>query len=89
VKAYDYLMEAIINGVTFFDEALSFFKANYDDLAQHYVTSKKLPVEVKSETKQEILNMHEAFVGELKVAFSAALGKDRLYHRPCGFLNDQ
>ena len=32
--------------------------------------------------------MHDAFVGELKVKFSAALGKDRLYNRPCGFLND-
>lgn len=33
--------------------------------------------------------MHDAFVGELKNGFSAALGKDRLYNRPCGFLNDQ
>lgn len=33
--------------------------------------------------------MHEAFIGELKVGFSTALGKDRLYNRPCGFLNDQ
>jgi hypothetical protein len=89
VLAYDYLMEAIINGVTFFDEAISFFKANFEDLAPHYVKAKALPVEVKEETKQEILNMHDAFIGELKVAFSAALGKDRLYHRPCGFLNDQ
>lgn len=89
VKAYDYLMDAIINGVTFFDEAISFFKANYEQIAPHYVKAKKLPVEVKEESKQEILNMHDAFIGELKVAFSAALGKDRLYHRPCGFLNDQ
>ena len=89
VKAYDYLMDAIINGVTFFDEAISYFKENFDQLAPHYVKSKKLPVEVKEESKKEILNMHDAFIGELKVAFSAALGKDRLYHRPCGFLNDQ
>jgi len=25
----------------------------------------------------------------MKGNFSAALGRDRMYHRPCGFLNDQ
>lgn len=51
VKAYDHLMEAIINGVTFFDEAISYFKANYDELAPHYVKTKSLPVEVKDDKK--------------------------------------
>ena len=46
-------------------------------------------MEVNAENEKNILNMHEAWIGELKVGFSTALGKDRLYHRPCGFLNDQ
>ena len=33
--------------------------------------------------------MHDAFVNEIKVDFSAALSKDRLYHKPAGFINDQ
>ena len=50
---------------------------------------RNLQMAVNADTKKDILNMHEAYIGELKVAFSAALGKDRLYHRPSGFLNDQ
>jgi hypothetical protein len=53
------------------------------------VHSKGLHIEVKEETKKDILNMHSAFINELKVNFASALSKDRLYHRPCGFLNDQ
>jgi hypothetical protein len=87
--AYSYLIKAITVGVTFFDEAISFFKENYDVLAPIYVKNKSLPVEVKEETTQDILNMHQAYIGELKVGFSSALSKDRLYHRPCGFINDQ
>lgn len=33
--------------------------------------------------------MHDAFISEIKIQFSSCLGKDRLYNRPCGFLNDQ
>jgi hypothetical protein len=32
--------------------------------------------------------MYSAWMNELKNDFSAALGKDRLYHKPSGFLND-
>lgn len=88
-KAYEYLMQAIYNGVTYFDEAISYFEENYAVLAPVYVKSKNLPVEVKPENEKDIKNMHQAFISELKVNFSAALGKDRMYHRPCGFLNDQ
>lgn len=58
-------------------------------MAPIYVASKKLPIEVTPETEQDILNMHDANINELKSSFSTALGKDRMYHRPCGFLNDQ
>jgi len=33
--------------------------------------------------------MHDAEYAEMKVTFSGALTKDRMYHRPCGFINDQ
>ena len=33
--------------------------------------------------------MHDAEFAEMKVAFSGALTKDRMYQRPCGFINDQ
>jgi len=62
---------------------------HYDELAPKYVAEKKLPVEVKAETKQDVINMHNAAINELKVGFSNALNKDRLYHKPCGFVNDQ
>lgn len=87
--AYSYLLEAITSGVTYFDEAVKYFKEHYDLLAPIYVKNKNLPVEVKDETKKDILNMHDAFINELKVNFSTALSKDRMYHKPCGFLNDQ
>lgn len=66
-----------------------FFLENYDVLAPTYVALKKLPIEVKPENKKDILNMHDAEYAEMKVTFSGALTKDRMYHRPCGFINDQ
>lgn len=57
-KAYEYLMLAIYNGVTYFDEAVSFFTENYSVLGPLYVKSKNLPVEVKAETEKDIKNMH-------------------------------
>jgi hypothetical protein len=35
--AYDCLINAIIRGVTYFDEAIRFFKDNYDVLASIYI----------------------------------------------------
>ena len=87
--AYNWLMKGIYGGCTMFDEAIEFFKEHYAVLAPNYVKTKKIPIEVKPETQQDIQNMHEANIKELKSAFSTALGKDRMYHRPCGFLNDQ
>jgi len=78
----------MLRGVTYFDEIVAYFKANYDELAPLFVKQKSLPIEINESTKKDIMNMHEAMISELKIAFSAALGKERLYHRPCGFLND-
>jgi len=88
-KAYGYLIDSMLRGVTYFDEIVAYFKANYDELAPLFVKQKSLPIEINESTKKDIMNMHEAMISELKIAFSAALGKERLYHRPCGFLNDQ
>ena len=87
-KAYDYLMQAVIRGVTYWDECISFFKANFSELAPAFVKSKSLSIEVNDNTKEDILKMHDAFIGELRNQFSNALQKDRLYHRPCGHIND-
>lgn len=35
-----------------------------------------------------MLNLHEAYVNEMKGSFSVALSKDRLYQRPAGFIED-
>jgi len=88
-KAYGYLMSAIFVGVTYFDDATNYFEEHYSILAPLYVKTKNLPIEVKEDTEKDIKNMHQAYISELKVNFSTALGKDRMYHRPCGFINDQ
>ena len=43
---------------------------------------------VDKDNRKEIENIHDAYVNELKVNFSQALNRDRLYHRPAGFLQD-
>ena len=92
VKAYRFLMNAIYRGATFFEEAISFFKSNYKELAAEFIRINSLTLasqDDSEESKNNIINMHDAFINELKTNFSSALSKDRLYNRPCGFLNDQ
>jgi len=36
-----------------------------------------------------VLNLHEAFVHDIRTTFMDALGRDRMYQRPCGFVTDQ
>jgi len=50
------------------------------------VKSRKL--DFASEKKDYVINLHEAFVNELRTNFMAALGKDRMYKRPCGSVTD-
>ena len=33
-------------------------------------------------------NLHEAYITEIRNNFMSALGKDRMYKRPCGSVND-
>lgn len=44
---------------------------------------------IDKNNKEEVIKLHEAYVNEIKSAFSSALGKDRLYQRPVGFMQDQ
>lgn len=81
-------MNALYRGVTFFDEAIQFFAANQALLSPEFIKIKQLNVEIRDNQK-EIQTMHDAFINELKTNFASALSKDRLYNRPCGFLNDQ
>lgn len=88
--SYKWLLKGITNGATFFDDAIKYFKANFEILAPGFLAQKKLDIDAADESKKaEILNMHDAGINEIKNDFSASLGKDRLYHKPCGFLNDQ
>lgn len=87
--SYNWLMKGIQNGATMFDEAVQYFKLHFETLAPIYLARKKLDVGYKEgKEKQDVLNMHDAGINEMKNDFSASLGKDRLYRTPCGFLND-
>ena len=85
--AYKNLVKAVSMGVTFFDVLNQFFKDHYDVLAEDFVKSRKL--DFAGEKKENVINLHEAFVNELRTNFMAALGKDRMYKRPCGSVTDQ
>lgn len=78
----------MLNGFTAFDEYSKYFKENYDTLVADFVSQKQPSTLVDKDKRQEIENIHDAFVNELKLSFSQALNKDRLYHRPAGFLQE-
>ena len=87
--SYEWLLKGIQCGATFFDQAIEYFKQHFDVLAPVFLSQKKLDIDCKDEEKKtEIMNIHDAGIKEMKNDFSASLGKDRLYHKPCGFLND-
>jgi hypothetical protein len=86
--AYRHLIKAVTMGVSFFEEMNSYFKDNYDLISPDFIKTRKPGVDPAAEVKQEILNLHEAYVNELKTNFMAALGRDRMYKRPCGSVTD-
>ena len=51
IKAYNFLMSAIIRGVTYFDELLALFASNYAELAPTYLKMKNIQIEIKDENK--------------------------------------
>jgi hypothetical protein len=87
-KAYIFMHKAVTRGVTFFDQMHNYFKENYDVLMPVFIEMKKPPTTVDSGIQAEIINMHDAYINEIKTSFVDALGKDRMYHRACGFVTD-
>jgi hypothetical protein len=62
------------------------FKENYDILSPDFIEKNKNNPMASEGKKEDILKLHEGYVGEMKNSFSSALGKDRLYMRPAGFI---
>ena len=89
VLAYKHLSRAVAMGITFFDQMQEYFKDNYEALAESFLKIKKPSADPTKEVRQEVINLHEAHVHELKTNFMAALGRDRMYKRPCGSVTDQ
>jgi hypothetical protein len=86
--AYHYFEKALLTGVSFFEDFHKLFKDNQDVLGPLFVETKKPSQLINKESQQEVLALHEAYVNEMRSSFSAALGKDRLYKRPAGFIQD-
>lgn len=87
VKAYRFLNKALQLGVTHFEESEKYFKANFDVLSPVFQEIRKPPADLNG--KDAILNLHEAYLSELKEGFSSKLEKDRMYQRAAGFVTDQ
>jgi hypothetical protein len=88
-QAYHFFEKALLRGVSLFDEFHGFFKEHFDALSPIFLEEKQPSTLIARDNKQEVINLHEAYVNEMKSSFSAALGKDRLYLRPVGFMQDQ
>lgn len=72
-----------------FDGFQEMFKNNYDVLAPTFIEKKKPSALINKDNKEEVTNLHNAYVSDMKNSFSSALGKDRIYLRPVGFMQDQ
>jgi hypothetical protein len=44
-----------------------------------FLSRKRPNAQVNKDDKTEVLNLHEAYINEMKNSFSAALNRDRLY----------
>lgn len=86
--AYKYLFKACLMGVTFFDQMQRFFIENYDAVVPMYLELKKPHESLNTGDRKEMENMHKGYAEEMKTSFSTALGKDRMYSNPCGFIED-
>lgn len=88
-QAYKYLSIACTLGVTFFDQMHKFFCENYEEVFPVYKELKKPPESLNHDDREEMERVHQAQTEELKKDFSDALGTDRMYHKPCGYIEDQ
>ena len=67
-----------------------FFVENYDEVAPVYLKQKASVVALANTAdKNEMTNIHKGLMMESKNGFSNALEADRMYKRPCGFIEDQ
>jgi hypothetical protein len=89
VKAYKQLFKSVMRGVTYFDQLHSFFKENFAVLAPVFCELRAPPASVDRSDRSQMENLHEAMINDAKTQFMAALGKDRMYKRPCGSVTDQ
>ena len=89
VKAYRQLLKAVGRGVTYFDQLHNYFKENIAALGPVFCTIKAPPASVDRSDNSQLENLHEAMINDLKTGFMNALGKDRMYKRPCGSVTDQ
>lgn len=87
-KAYYYLEKAVLNGMSQFDDLHHIFKENQEVLTPIFLANKKPSTLVDKDNKDQVLNLHESYVNELKTTFSSALSKDRLYQRAAGFIEE-
>ena len=88
-KAYKCLSVAVQRGVTYFDQLHTYFKDNIAVLAPVFCEIKAPPASIDRSDNSQLINLHEAMINDQKNGFMAALGKDRMYKRPCGAVTDQ
>ena len=88
-QAYRQLMVAVQRGVTYFDQLHTYFQENIAVLGPVFCQIKAPPASIDRSDNAQLTNLHEAMINDLKNGFMAALGKDRMYKRPCGAVTDQ
>ena len=85
--AYDYFCSAVENGFTSFQELIEFFKKNVTELRDHFL-KRKHSEELKLDSEEEVLNLHNAYVNEMMNKFTNAMRKDQLYKRATAYMTD-
>lgn len=85
-KAYHFYEKALLAGVSMFDGFQALFVEHFDELSPIFLAKKKPSALIDKTNKQEVTNLHEAYVNDMKNTFSSAMSKDRLYLRPVGFM---
>ncbi|CAI2368363.1 unnamed protein product [Moneuplotes crassus] len=86
-KAYNYFCDAIENSYTSFQELQDYFKKNIDVLKGEFL-KRKHNEDLKIDSDEEILNLHDAYITEHMNKFSNAMRKDQLYKRAPAYMND-
>jgi len=79
--------KAVQSGVTHFEQMDKYFDENFDVLKPVFLEWRKCPAEFTE--RKSIINLHDAYLRELKESFSDRLDKDRMYKKAAGFVTDQ